>query len=664
MAINQTAQIIQRLHRAVLGREDAESTDSQLLERFIGDREEAAFESLVLRHGPMVMGVCRRLLRNAQDAEDAFQATFLVLVRKAATLSSRGLLANWLYGVAYHTALKARAAAARRRVRETQVSEMPEPQTVSPEPGGELREWLDRELSRLSEKFRAPIVLCELEGKSHQEAARQLGWPQGTLAARLSRGRALLAKRLARRGLAVSAGSLTALTGAQAAAVSPVLVESTVKAASLIAAGNAVGVVSANVSALTEGMVRAMSFMKLKIAAVGVLVVALGGLGVGPRQERVQAGFPDDTQPPARSQERGQPRPADAPATFIGRVTAVAKDGKGFTLEGAPVRSEAPQKIEVKLDEKSQVTFSGVGPGGATLSVGHTAQVWFAEGSKDTASRVNFHGPAEVRRAADMTGRVSAVAADGKSFTVQFPPVVRGEVGQTASIRVTDKSAVTYSFIARGATKPTAGYQAEVWLEPGSKDTAARVNFIGTEGRPERGVPEKQPDASGTVSAVAKDLKAFTVEVQPRVRGEGTTKREIKIDDKTQFVYRSVGPDGDKPTEGYRVQVWLADGSKDTAAKVTLTGVPSERQTLLLGKVVAVAPDGKGITVEVMSPVRGEGPKQVAIKFTDKTKVVYQAVGPGGAKPTEGYFVQVTLQEGSPDTAAEVILEQPNPGRR
>src|SRR5262245_56578829 len=135
----------------------------QLLERFVERREEAVFEAIVRRHGPMVWGVCRRVLRDHHDAEEAFQTTFVVLARKAASIMIREKLGNWLYGVAYQTAMKAKGMRARRRGREVQVPDMPEPEADSRSDRDGLSESLDRELSRLPEKFRTPIILCELE---------------------------------------------------------------------------------------------------------------------------------------------------------------------------------------------------------------------------------------------------------------------------------------------------------------------------------------------------------------------------------------------------------------------------------------------------------------------------------------------------------------------
>src|SRR5262249_2233965 len=151
---------------------EQEVTDGQLLERFLARREESAFTALVQRHGPMVLGVCRRLLHNEHDAEDAFQATFLVLVRKAASIVPREMVGNWLYGVAYRTAQEAKAEAARRRAREQQVKDMPPRQAAATERLDELRALLDQELSRLPDKYRVPVVLCDLEGRTRKEAAR------------------------------------------------------------------------------------------------------------------------------------------------------------------------------------------------------------------------------------------------------------------------------------------------------------------------------------------------------------------------------------------------------------------------------------------------------------------------------------------------------------
>lgn len=283
MATSQLSEVISNLRRTFLQRDEAGLTDAQLLERFISRRDEAALAALVKRHGPMVWGVCRRVLGNYHDAEDAFQATFLILVRKAASIASPKLLANWLYGVAHQTALKARATAAKRRARERQVTKMPEPAATEPDMWNDVQPLLDQELSRLPDKYRVAIVLCDLEGKTRKEAARQLGLPEGTLAARVARGRVLLAKRLARHGLAVSGGALgmMLLQNGASAGVPSLVVSGTIKAANLFAAGQtaAAGLISAKAAALTEGVLKSMLLSKLKVAVA--LLLAIGALGIG-----------------------------------------------------------------------------------------------------------------------------------------------------------------------------------------------------------------------------------------------------------------------------------------------------------------------------------------------------------------------------------------------
>lgn len=309
MATSQMSEVIQHLRGAVLPRDGADLTDGQLLGQYICRPDEAALTVLVRRHAPMVWGVCARVLRNHHDAEDAFQATFLVLVRKATSILPRDMVANWLYGVAHQTALKARATAAKRRTREKQTPDMPEPAVTDRDLWNDLQPLLDRELSRLPDKYRVAILLCELEGKTRKEAARQLGVPEGTLAARVARGRAMLAKRLARHGLAVSAGSLAAVLTQNAAAAPPALVAETIQAAGLFAAGQATaGAIPATVAALTEGVLKAMLVTKLKIVAIVVLLAALVCSGAGLFFNRLAAAT--QAEPRRQAPEQGKTEPA------------------------------------------------------------------------------------------------------------------------------------------------------------------------------------------------------------------------------------------------------------------------------------------------------------------------------------------------------------------
>jgi RNA polymerase sigma factor (sigma-70 family) len=282
-----------RLRRALGHFLNPPEGDGQLLARFVACRDEAAFAALVHRHGPMVLGVCHRLLRHAQDAEDAFQATFLVLARKAASVLKREAVGSWLYAVAYRTAREARASQARRRAQERQVDMLPHP-AVGPAEPQDWRPLLDEELGRLPEKHRAPVVLCDLEGQSHREAARQLGLTNGTLARRLVTGRKLLAKRLSRRGVTLSGGALAAVLshGAASAQVAGPLVLATAKAAVLVAAGQ-LAAISTPVAVLTKGVLRAMFLTKLKVVVgVVLVVVALGAGGVAYRSESAGAAPP------------------------------------------------------------------------------------------------------------------------------------------------------------------------------------------------------------------------------------------------------------------------------------------------------------------------------------------------------------------------------------
>jgi RNA polymerase sigma factor (sigma-70 family) len=298
MATSRTNEVIQHLRRAVLRHDRTTMTDDELLGCFIEHRDDAAFADLVRRHGPMVWGVCRRLLGH-HDAEDAFQAAFLVLVRKAASVVPRGMVANWLYGVAHQTALQARRSAARRRARDRPVARMPEPAAAVPDLPDDLRPLLDQELSRLPDKYRAVLVLAELEGKTRKEVARQLGLPEGTAASRLTRARAMLAKRLAQRGVALSGVALAAVLSQEATSAAGVptsAASAAIQAASVFAVsrGAAVGAVAVRAVSLAEGVLRTMLLNKLKAVGVAVLAIALLLLGGGAFAWRGQASEPPD----------------------------------------------------------------------------------------------------------------------------------------------------------------------------------------------------------------------------------------------------------------------------------------------------------------------------------------------------------------------------------
>jgi RNA polymerase sigma factor (sigma-70 family) len=381
---------IRSLRRAALAREGGALTDAQLLACYVARHDEAAFEGLVRRHGPMVLGVCRRIAGNVHDAEDAFQATFLVLVRKAASIGAREAVGNWLFGVAYRAALKARATAVRRKAREKQVEQMPDRSTDSHEVWNDLRLLLDRELDGLPAKYRMAILLCDIEGRSRREAARDLGLPEGTLSSRLAAGRKILASRLARRGVVLSAGVLAV------AAVQSTLVVSTVKAATLAAAGHAAvaGEFSTEVIALTQGVLKAMWITKLKVAAAVLAAVGVVGVGIGAGGRLARAGI----EPQALSAGALEPQKADPKkeidtkenpgvlspdrrfqASAAGNTITMIETKRGKIVWKSEVHKDTVTGLVFSVDGKlllsagkdAKVVVSDVVSGRAVLSIDH-----------------------------------------------------------------------------------------------------------------------------------------------------------------------------------------------------------------------------------------------------------------------------------------------------
>jgi RNA polymerase sigma factor (sigma-70 family) len=388
MATRQDNSIIRHLRRAALLHEAGDMTDGQLLERFLAMREEAAFEVLVRRHGPMVQGVCRRILCHVQDVEDAFQATFLVLIRKGPSLLPRHTLGNWLYGVAYHTALKARAAGWKRRTKERQAAAMSRSQAPAEEMENDLLPLLDRELERLPDKYREAVVLCELEGKTREEAARQLGVPTGTLSGRLTMARRMLAQRLRRRGVALSGAALATVLAPDVASacVPPALLSSTLKAAAALATGQAaVGAVSSEVAALMHGMLKSMLLAKLKLSTVVLLTVATVGGSAGGYAYHLtsQAAAPSEAngsslqldtrvaatpiaEPPPAQPKKATPKPDDT----VDVIQADQKRLQGGWLPVKAVVNNRPTDPNDKKIRRSTLTFND-----------DEAALWDAKGS-------------------------------------------------------------------------------------------------------------------------------------------------------------------------------------------------------------------------------------------------------------------------------------------
>jgi RNA polymerase sigma factor (sigma-70 family) len=326
MMNGQLTTLIRHLRKAVRPAPGAVLDDAELLERFVASRDEAAFELLLWRHGPMVLGVCRRVLHHTQDTEDAFQATFLTLVRKAPSVARRGSVGSWLYKVALRAALAARQRRAREAAHEPLDQDVP---TADPPPDllwRDLRPVLDEEVGRLPEKHRRAFVLCYLQGRTNAEAARELGIPEGTVASRLSWARQRLRSRLGRRGLTLSAAGLTlGLPAAAARAGVPAgLVALTLRAALALRAGKAAvpAGVSSSVIRLTEGVLQAMCATKLKMAVAVLLVVSMLSGGAGLLAYRVwgadrlvpAAGEREEAQAPQRAEQSTAPPAKGAPA--------------------------------------------------------------------------------------------------------------------------------------------------------------------------------------------------------------------------------------------------------------------------------------------------------------------------------------------------------------
>ncbi len=322
--------------------------DAELLRRFVARAEGAAFEGLVRRHGPMVLGLCRRVLNDLHDAEDAFQATFLILARKAGSVRQPDALGNWLYGVAYRVALKMRTqrrgtvwrpapprgpAPAPREVTGDLVEIAGSSDPVAEAAWHELRPLLDEELNRLPEKYRAPLVLCYLEGKTNEEAARLLGWTKGTVSGRLARARDLLRPRLSRRGVTLSAGGLATLLAQSPAPASATLVETTVRA---VLAGGA----SIPATALAEGVMRAMFLNQVKTWTAVVLALGLVTAATGVMWHRAPAAGADEVL-------RSAPPGADE------KLPAKEKPGVLFSLPD-------DQKLAVEDMQKLQGTWQAL----------------------------------------------------------------------------------------------------------------------------------------------------------------------------------------------------------------------------------------------------------------------------------------------------------------
>jgi RNA polymerase sigma factor (sigma-70 family) len=325
--------LLRHLHRGRAAPDTA--GDAELLDRFVRSRDEAAFELLVWRHGTLVYNVCRRVLRDAHAAEDAFQATFLVLARKAASVGRGEALAGWLYRVAYRAALRARS-----RAGPPTAADLPEPAAAPSDEAlwRDLRPVLDEEIARLPEKYRLPVVLCYLSGLTTDEAARRLGIPRGTVLSRLAWARERLRGRLSLRGVTLSAG----LSVAVLAAAAPASVVKSAARAALSFVGGQPTAATAGAVRLMEGVLRDMVMNRVKNGLLVVLGLVVIGVGVGLWAARTATAEPTErkheeaarqaapAEPPGGKEEARVP---EAPRPIgVWERTVVGKEGGSITL--------------------------------------------------------------------------------------------------------------------------------------------------------------------------------------------------------------------------------------------------------------------------------------------------------------------------------------------
>jgi RNA polymerase sigma-70 factor (ECF subfamily) len=311
MASELSGGIVREFHLLLGGGTTAGMTDQELLERFLAQRDEtaeAAFAALIHRHGPMVRDVCRRLLRDPADANDAFQAIFLVLVRKAGSVRVGTSLCPWLYGVSVRVARRARSVTARRRGHERTNAELPEPPSREFGLDEELRTLIDDALGTLPTRYRSALVLCYLEGMTHEEAAYRLSCPVGTVHSRLARGRDLLRSRLARLGLAPTASMIVAVLSPRTtrASLPDGFLHATARAARRLAAGQPLaGVVPAGVATLVAGATPIMTLKKTVLVASFLVACLLGAAAIAARAGQGPKAGPSGS-PPSRL---GRPLP-------------------------------------------------------------------------------------------------------------------------------------------------------------------------------------------------------------------------------------------------------------------------------------------------------------------------------------------------------------------
>jgi RNA polymerase sigma factor (sigma-70 family) len=645
MPTSPLSDVLYHLRRTVLPAEGAELSDEQLLGEYLQHRDKEPLSVLVRRHGPMVWGVCRRIL-DAHDAEDAFQATFLVLVRRAGSIWPRSFVGNWLHGVAYQTARKARAMAANRARRERVVAEMPEPTTPTPPREHELLPLLDEALIRLPSKYRAPVVLCDLEGKTRQEAAGQLGVPPGTVAGRLARARTMLARSLARQGVALSAGTLATVLAQQSASatVPGNLVAATIDAAELFATG-AVSI-SPQVLTLTEGVLKAMVISKIKIATV--VLLAFGILGTG-------AGWLTHVALADKPKEKPGDKPAGKPVKVAvpqdqreisGVVHAIDVAKKTLTIHaGKAVREDTftlAGDVSVLLDDGTGDKLGFQDGKLANVTEGASVTVRLTADKKVT--RIFVEGPT-------VQGTLKSADAGKAQITVTIASK-KGEAAEEKTFSVTKNARL---FIDDGHAPDKTKPGKEVTLQDFPQN-APVVLRLSADQKAVGSLRAESPSVSGTVKKVDADKITVTISAK---KGEDATEQtfavgkdvpvsfdEGKSKDKTKPAEAAVKKLNDVPVSA-RVRLRL------TFDRGSVTAIAVE-PTTAHGSVKAV--DAEKGTITLHDKVDGDKTytvaKDAAVYFDDKSQ---------GAKklsdvPTDA---QVELRMPPGGTTVQTIRVQP-----
>jgi RNA polymerase sigma factor (sigma-70 family) len=544
--------LLKHIQRVAGAHDAAALPDRLLVEQFLTGRSEAAFSELVRRHGPMVLGVCRSLLHQEQDAEDAFQATFLVLARKADSIRQHDAVGSWLHGVAYQVARNLLASIRRRRHHEQRTPAMSVPDPLLDITVRELHRAVAEELQRLPEKHRAALVLCYLEGKTYDQAASELSCTEGALRGRLIRGRALLQSRLERRGLGPSVGLLMGVLPGSLPHLRPGLAEATVTAALRYAAGGvAGGLVSEQAVRLADGVIKAA--LTTKVTLGGSLVLVLGVL--------VTAAFVL-----ARPAEPPAPRPATPapPAAVRPRFDPVALDLDPVVLW--PV-ARYVWSVAFAPDGRTLAAVGGQGDRPSELVVWDTVTGQL---------RVRLREAREVRSVAFSPDRRTMATADWGENTARVRDVTTGRVLQVLRGHSDEVNCVAFS--PNGQTLATAGLDGTLRLwDPATGRLEA--TFKGGSDAPVYAVAFRSD---------GKALVSCGVDPTARVWDVATgQERPILSGHKNLVEYAAFSPDGRVVATAswdHTIKLWDAAIGRELA---TLTGHKSAVLSL------AFSPDGR-----------------------------------------------------------------------